>query len=402
MKDTRIEDKAYLAIEAIREAELKAPKTMVFGSHKLQELGELALPYARREKAFVVMGARSAQKTGLGDRLRSILTRYAIEMTPCAGVIREPTVQMIDDAAELARDIQPKIVIGAGGGSVIDCAKAVAALAVNKGSVEDYLEGVGHGYQLETQPLPMVAIPTTAGTGAEMTKNAVVCSLEKGYKKSMRDEWMIPDIALMDPELSLHIPSHITAAGGMDAITQLIESCITNKKQPAVTDLCHEGLRNAQLALSVAYEDPGNLMARERLALVSMISGVCLANSGLAMAHGVAAALGALQDVPHGLACGILLPHTLKYNRDACRDELACALAAFQNQIEPTDSTIDDGIAAIESLGRWLQIPPDLKYLGLSDDEVHKLAKESMGSSMSGNPVEMTPDMIYDFLKPLT
>jgi alcohol dehydrogenase class IV len=151
----------------------------------------------------------------------------------------------------------------------------------------------------------------------------------------------------------------------------------------------------------VAYEDPDNLMARERLAFVSMLSGVCLANSGLAMAHGIAAALGALFDVPHGLACGILLPHTLEYNRKACEQELRDALAAFMNQTTPNDQTIDDGMAAIRSLGRWLQIPENLKYLRLSDDDIRKVAEASMGSSMSGNPIEMTPALVEEFLKKL-
>jgi alcohol dehydrogenase class IV len=401
MKETRIEDKAYNAIEMIREADLLAPGTIVFGSHKLHELGELVCPVARRRKALVITGKQSARKSGLQDRIEGLLNRYAVEMLVYQGSGREPTVDMVDEATVLARRNEPAMVIGAGGGSAIDCAKAVAALASNDGSVEDYLEGVGRGFKVENDPLPMIAIPTTAGTGAEMTKNAVICSLEKGYKKSMRDERMIPHTALIDPELALHIPPHITAAGGMDAITQLIESCITAKRTDATTDLALVGLRNAQLALSVAYEDPDNLLARERLGLVSMLSGVCLANSGLAMAHGIAAALGALQDVPHGLACGILLPHTLHYNRDACTDVLAEALAAFLNQVEPHENTIDDGIAAIESLNRWLQIPPDLKYLRLSDADIEALAEGSMGSSMSGNPIEMEPSEVKAFLNTL-
>jgi alcohol dehydrogenase class IV len=402
MKDTRIEDKAYQAIEDIRAAELMAPDIMVFGSHKLRELGELAMPYARRGKAMVVMGAYSAVKNGLHARIQTLLNRYAIEMIPYTGIGREPTVEMVNEAAALARRESPRIIIGVGGGSVIDCAKAVAALAVNPGSVEDYLEGVGKGLKLERHPLPMIAIPTTAGTGAEVTKNAVITNLEKGYKKSMRDDRMIPTVALLDPELALHIPPHITAQGGMDTLTQLIEPCLSSKRTPETTRLALDGLNNVQLALSVAYEDPDNLLARERLALVSMISGVCLANSGLAMAHGIAAALGALFDVPHGLACGILLPHTLRYNLPACETELRNAMAAFLNQIEPRQNTIEDGLFAIESLGRWLQIPPDLKYLCLSDDDVKRLAEESTGNSMSGNPIPMDPEKTLEFLKKLT
>ncbi|MFH0879974.1 MAG: iron-containing alcohol dehydrogenase [Lentisphaerota bacterium] len=185
----------------------------------------------------------------------------------------------------------------------------------------------------------------------------------------------------------------------MDALTQLIEPCISTKRRTATTELALDGLRNVQLGLSVAYEDPDNLSARERMAYVSMTSGICLANSGLAMAHGIAAALGALHGVPHGLACGILLPHTLRFNRRACEAELKAALAAFLNQSEPDDHTIDEGIGAVESLGHWLQIPPDLKYLRLSTSELEKLAHQAMGSSMSSNPIPMTPERTRDFLK---
>ncbi len=401
MKNSHIEDKAYEAIEYIRAQGLLAPTTIVFGSHKLRELGELALPHAHRGKALVIFGANSARKSGLTDRVDALLSRYTIKMVPWFGVVREPTVRIVDEAAALARREKVDLIIGIGGGSVIDCAKAVAALAVNEGSAADYLEGIGRGLKITNQPLPMFAIPTTAATGAEMTKNAVICVPEKGYKKSMRDPKLVPTVALVDPELCLNLPAHVTANGGMDALTHLLESCITTRRRPEVTELAHRALRNVQLGLSVAFEDPGNILARERTALVSMLGGVCLANSGLAMAHGIAAALGALHDVPHGLACGILLPHTLRYNASACSDELAGALAAFLNQVEPRDNSISDGIEAVDNLRRWLQIPPDLKYLRLSADDIRTIAEHSMGSSMSGNPIPMDVPRTIEFLETL-
>ncbi|HDL77253.1 MAG TPA: iron-containing alcohol dehydrogenase, partial [Lentisphaerae bacterium] len=258
------------------------------------------------------------------------------------------------------------------------------------------------GLALQEPPLPHIAIPTTAGTGSEMTKNAVICSPERGFKKSMRFDQMIPTAAVVDPELTLSVPPHVTAFGGMDALTQLIESCITRKRRPEVTELALDALRNVQLGLSVAYEDPSNLMARERMSYVSSMSGICLANAGLAMAHGIAAALGALYNVPHGLACAVLLPHSLRFNVEACRPELAAALAAFMNLSHPDDSSIDEGLTGIESLCRWLQIPPDLKFLNLKEEDLRRLARASLGSSMSANPVPMTEERIYEFLKGLT
>ncbi|MFH0953459.1 MAG: iron-containing alcohol dehydrogenase [Verrucomicrobiota bacterium] len=389
-------------LQKIRTGKLKAPQTIVFGKGKLDELGQLVFPLAKGGKALLLTGARSARQSGLFDQLQALLQGYTAGVIPAPAVNREPTVAMVDAAAALARDQKPKIIISVGGGSVMDCGKAVAALATNEGSVEEYLEGVGTRTQLAAPPLPHIVIPTVPGTGAEMTRNAVITSPEKHYKRSMRFDSMIPTIALLDPLLTVGVPPHITAAGGMDTITQLIEPCITAKRRPETTQLALEGLRLAAHAVSASYEDPNNLSAREEMLLVSMLSGVCLANSGLAMAHGIAAALGALYDVPHGLACGILLPHTLRYNRDACADELAQALAAFLNEGKSSPSSIGDGLAALEGLNRWLHIPPDLRYLNLREKDLVLLAEASGGTSMAGNPIPMTPDKTLEFLRKIT
>jgi alcohol dehydrogenase class IV len=394
-----VKNKAEVLIELMRKHGLKAPKRIVFGAGALERLGDLAYEITRGGKAVVIMGNRSARESGLADRIQTLLGRHAIQVRQHFNISREPTVRMVDEAAAFVRVQNPKVVIGVGGGSVIDCAKAAAALAANEGTVTEYLEGIGSGRTLVHDPLPVIAVPTASGAGAEMTKNAVITIPELGLKRSMRDERMIPTAALIDSELSLSVPPHITAAGGLDALSQLIEPCISVKRQEVTTELAHEGLRNVQIGLSVAYEDPGNSAARERMALVSMLGGVCLANAGLALAHGIAAGLGALHNVPHGLACGILLPHTLRYNRAACEKELGAALAAFLTLPEPNSRTIDDGIEAITRLGRWLQIPPDLKYLGLSDTDLRRVAELSMGSSMAGNPIPMTQESVFEFLR---
>ena len=397
----RIETKAKEQIDFIRQSGLKAPLDIIFGMRTLEQLGERALPYAAKGNAFVIMGTRSAKNSGLADRVHTLLNRYTIKMIAYTNVVREPTVRMVDDAVAAARVAKPNIVISLGGGSVIDCGKAVAALLPNEGSVEEYLEGSDNVRRLANPPLPHIAVPTNFGTGSEMTKNAVIALPEKGVKRSMRDDHMFPTVALIDSELSLSVPPYITASCGMDALAQLIEPCISVKRQPAVTQLAHEGLRNVQLGLSVAYEDPNNSLARERLALVSMLGGVCLANAGLAMAHGIAAALGAMHDLPHGLACGILLSHSLRYNQAACEPELKGALAAFLNEMEPTTRTLEDGISAIESLARWLQIPQNLKFLGVTEKDLDTLAEHSLGSSLAGNPTPMTRESVKAFLQTL-
>lgn len=391
--------KAQELTETIHRIHLKAPQTIVFGRGKLSELDKLVMPPAWGQNAILVTGKQSAAASGSLGKIQVLLNRYGVQLVPFPDVSREPTVTMVDAGAKLARDVKPKLVVSVGGGSVIDCAKAIAALAVNEGSVEDYLEGVGRGLPVANTPLPHIAIPTVSGTGAEMTKNAVIVSLEKGYKKSMRADGMIPTIALIDPLLTVTVPQPITAAGGMDAITQLFEPCITLKRRPETTMLALEGLRIARMALMACYEEGGNVLAREQMALVSMLGGVCLANSGLGMAHGIAAGLGALFGVPHGLACGILLPHVLQYNRTACPNEWSQALTAFLNQARASVNAIDEGIAVLHELNGHLGIPQDLKYLQLKEDDLPRLAKASMGSSMSGNPMPMTEESVLAFLK---
>ena len=283
----------------------------------------------------------------------------------------------------------------------MDCGKALAALTVNEGSVEDYLEGIGAGRKISAAPLPHIAIPTVAGTGAEMTRNAVIASPEKQFKRSLRTEAILPSVALLDSLLTVSCPPEITAASGMDTLTQLFESCISLKHRPQTSQLANEGLRLVRAALPVCVDAPGNEASRDRMMLASMLSGVCLANSGLGMAHGIAAALGALFNVPHGLACGILLPHVLRYNHGECAKELSYAMAAFMNLDNPTPQVVEDGLAALENLGAQIGVPPNLKAMNLTEDDVNLIAEKSMGTSMAGNPVPMTPEHVRNFLQPL-
>jgi alcohol dehydrogenase class IV len=393
--------KAREMIEAIHRYGLKAPRTIIFGKNRLNELGDLAFPLAAGKKALLLLGGASARHYGLDQRIVGLLARHGMASEVLDGIHGEPTVARVDELAAQARGLQPGLIVSAGGGSVMDSGKAVAALAVNDGSVEEYLEGEGGGRTMTAPPLPHVAIPTVAGTGAEMTRNAVVGSPGNKCKRSMRADSMIPSIALIDSMLTLSVPHDVTASGGMDALTQLIESCISNRRRPETTALAQEGLHLAREAVSVSVEAPGNEAARDKMALVSMLGGVCLTNAGLAMAHGIAAALGALYGVPHGLACGILLPYALRYNAPACSAELAHALSAFLNQGGMAPKIVETGITAIEELADAIGIPPNLKEMGLKEEDVQQLARHSMGASMSGNPIPMNPEQVVEFLRPL-
>ena len=396
------QDKAHAAIQEICRAALAAPKHIFFGSHLLEKkLPELLRPL-RGGRALLVTGRRSVRSSGLMDSLENIFRQSRIQMIPFSGIYREPTTELIDEAVAFAREQHPELVVAAGGGSVMDSAKAIAALLANEGCVSDYLEGSPSVRRLEHPPLPLYAVPTTAGTGAEMTRNAVICVPEQQTKRSMRDTRMIPLAALIDPALTRSVPPATTAAGGLDAITQLIEVCISNKRTMETTALALQALPKTAPALMQAFENGSNRPAREQLSYASFVSGVCLANSGLAMAHGIAAGLGALLDMPHGLACGILLPHTLEFNQEACPKELMAAMTALLDRKTPDRDTIHQGIALLHQMNRQLGIPPSLKHLYLKDEDVHRLAHASLGSSMSGNPVEMNEETIRDFLRKIT
>jgi alcohol dehydrogenase class IV len=388
-------------VAAIRKSGLRAPERIIFGSGEFSGLGEAAQALAPQGPALVITGRRSARQSGLADRVAGMLEQSGTGASFFAGVDGEPTVEMVDSAGEQARRTSPALIVGLGGGSVLDCAKAVAAMATNGGSVRDYLEGVGTGREIENSPLPLLAIPTVAGTGAEMTRNSVIGVPDQGVKRSLRHDQILPATSLIDPELTLNVPFSVTAAGSLDTLTQLLESCITIKRRPETTYLAHQGLLLVRRPL-LGCREGLDLRAREALSLASTLSGTCLANAGLALVHGIASGIGEYKKIPHGLVCGILLPHALQFNRPACRKELGAALACFLGEAEQDgDSIIDRGIAEIKRLNRLLEIPADLKHLGIRPEEVEIIARQSMGSSMSGNPIPMTPESVAAFLRPL-
>jgi alcohol dehydrogenase class IV len=381
-------------ISEIRAAGLKAPGKIIFGVGVSKQLEALVCELAGGKSVFIVTAPFLAAQA-------EVLLRVMPGEVFARGK-GEPTVALVDEAAAQARRLKPGLIISLGGGSVMDTGKAVAALAVNPDSVRDYLEGLGSRSTLDAAPLPHIAVPTTAGTGAEATRNAVIAAPDAGVKRSMRFDGMLPAVALLDPALTLSVPHAATAAGGLDTLTQLIEVCISAKRKPAVTALALQTLPLVRAALPACYAEPKNLKARSAMLLASFISGVSLANAGLAMAHGIAAALGALHNVPHGLACGILLPATLRYNRGACEPELAAALAAFLNEGTVAGDVIETGIAEIERLQRQIGVPGDLRHLKLDAVALQEIATGSMGSSMSGNPIPMTPEATFEFLRQLT
>lgn len=370
------------------------PRKVVFGWGRRHEVADLARAMGRR--AWIVCGSRTLVQQGVLAELQGRLESAGIRAPLLTTATREPEVADVDAAvADLhsAGLADGDFVIGMGGGAGLDLAKAVAARATNlRGeSVRDYLEGVGSGLTIDVDPLPLLAIPTTAGTGTEATKNAVISSFDPPFKKSLRSERMVPDLVLVDPELTVSCPPEVTAPSGMDAITQLIESYLSCRATPftraiALDAVCEVlGQDGGPPAIVTAVTSPGDQTARERMSFAALMSGMALANSGLGLAHGVAAALGVHCRVSHGLACAVLLPIALRANQHVCEQDLRTlgrrmSLDADEHELS---SAV---IARIESINEQVGIPVRLGALGVGEDQIPAIVASSHGNSLSGNP----------------
>jgi alcohol dehydrogenase class IV len=410
--------------------EFLAPPKIVFGWGRRSEVGALSRE-AGCKRAFIVSGSRRLMDDGVVAELSATLTHSGVKPIYLAEIRREPQVSDVDNAVAALAKHQATWgdwVVAIGGGSAIDLAKAVAAMATHcevtlatdlrkrnflrahakhppGRSVRDYLDGVGSGLEIERPPLTFVAMPTTGGTGSEATKNAVISSHDPPFKKSLRSEKMIPRVVLVDPELSVNVPPKITAQTGMDAITQLIESYISRRAQPIPRALAVQGLQLALPAIVEAVENGSSRPAREAMAHAALLSGMALANSGLGMAHGVAAALGIVCDVPHGLACAVMLPAALRANREVARAELATlgravGQPAFAGDLSRAsdEAAADAFVVRIDSLCQTIGVPRRLGEIGVRSEHIPALVAQSRGNSMSGNPRDLSDEELAKML----
>ena len=317
----------------------------------------------------------------------------------------EPTTTEVRAGAAQARAAGCDCVVALGGGSAIDAAKAIAALATNDGDLLDYLEVIGRGQPLRQAPLAFVAIPTTAGTGAEVTRNAVLASPEHRVKASLRSPLMLPRVAIVDPELTLHLPPALTASTGMDALTQVLEPYLCNRANPLVDALCVAGIRRAARSLRRAFTHGDDLAARTDMAFASLCGGLALANAGLGAAHGFAAPIGGMFPAPHGAVCAALLPHVLTANLRALTEraphsEILPRFTEIARLLthDPA-ATAPDGIAWLHALCRDLQIPP-LRVHGLTDADIPAIVEKSaQASSMKANPISLTLAELAEILR---
>ncbi len=323
-------------------------------------------------------------------------------------VAAEPTVELARAGVAAAREHGADVVAAVGGGSVIDLAKAVAMLLGNGGDPLDYLEVIGSGRKITQPAVPCVAVPTTAGTGAEVTANAVLASPAHGLKASLRSPLMIPRVALVDPELTVSCPPRVTAASGLDALTQCLEPFVSVRANPLTDGLAREGLRRAAAGLRAAYADGRDLEARADMAMCSLLGGIALANAKLGAVHGLAGVIGGTTDVPHGVACAALLAPVIEANVRALRsgqpggpalDRYAEAARLLTGR---PAASIDDGLTWIRETVSLLDVP-GLAAFGIGPQHAGDVAaKAARSSSMQGNPVTLTPgDLRAIFLQAL-
>ncbi|HMJ60674.1 MAG TPA: iron-containing alcohol dehydrogenase [Bryobacteraceae bacterium] len=354
---------------------------IVFGPGTIQSLASLAEPLGAR--ALVVTGANSS-------RAASALAGFEASYFSLTG---EPTLAMVREGVKAARGCQ--FVIGFGGGSAMDAAKAIAALAPNSGEPLDYLEVIGQGRPLEHAPLPFLMVPTTAGTGAEVTRNAVLGSPEHRVKASLRSPLLVAKVALIDPDLTLDAPAAITASTGLDTLTQLIEPFVSCRANALTDVFCLEGLRLAADTLPKVFRNGRDRDARTAMAFASLLSGLSLSNAGLGIVHGFAGPLGGLLKAPHGALCAAVLPHGMAANIRALRERAPnhdaldkyrriAQLLTGDSQAEP-----EDAVRYVSNLCQSLGIS-SLRVYGLEPSGISDLvAKVAGASSTKANPIQL-------------
>ena len=320
-------------------------------------------------------------------------------------VEEEPTIGVLENGLSQAREDKIDFVIGCGGGSAVDTAKAIAALIHQSGPALDYLEVIGKGNPLNRRPIPMLAVPTTAGTGAEVTCNSVLKSEEHRVKVSLRNPMMFPLLAVVDPEMTLSLPASTTATTGMDALTQLIEAYTSSRSNPMTESICREGIIRSAQSLRTAYHQVDNLDARIDLSLASLFSGLALANAGLGAVHGIAAPIGGMCPAPHGAVCAKLLPYVIETNIASllANTPSSPVLAKYDRVGQWFTGSKSAGsaelIQELKDLGRDLNIPPLSKF-GLGRDQITNLVSRSLkASSMKTNPVSLTESELRDIIE---
>lgn len=369
---------------------------ILFGCGQMSQLAKNTLPFGNQ--VLVVLGKNPSRHDSVLQSLRQ--SGLTVGTFSIAG---EPTIDDIIQGTDLAKKSATQIVIGLGGGSVIDAGKAISAMSRQPEDLWHYIEIVGKGHPLTATSLPYIAIPTTAGTGAEVTRNAVLSSPEHGVKASLRHASMLPRLAIIDPELTLHCPPDITAASGMDAFVQCLEAYVSCRANPLTDALCLSGIEHSVRSLEKVVFDGSDLKARTDIAYAAMLSGMALANAGLGAVHGFAAPIGGAFHAPHGAICAALIAPVWAANLEAIRKRgNSDAMNRFKTVAklitgDPSASAMA-GVNCLTELTRKLSIPP-LPHWGLQEchwDDI--VSKAATSSSMKGNPVPLDKTTLRNIL----
>ena len=377
--------------------EFAAPTRIIFGEERVNDVPKLAAGMGSR--ALVVQGA-----SGRGEPLAARFRELGVA-TSTFRVGSEPTVSLVEQGTALAKAERCDVVVALGGGSVIDAGKAIAALITNDSPVRDYLEVIGKAQPLLNRPAPFIAIPTTAGPGAEVTRNAVLLAEQERVKVSLRSASMLPAIAVIDPELTYSLPPDVTTSTGLDALTQCIEPFVSPNANPLSDAVAREGIRRATGALRRACVDGSDKDARRDMAIASLCGGLALANAKLGAVHGFASPLGGMFPVPHGVACARLLAPVAAANVRALRARAAQSVALDRYDevarmvTGHRDARAEDGVEWLQALVESLGVPK-LGAFGLAGEPVSTIvAAARVASSMQGNPIVLTDDELVETLR---
>lgn len=363
---------------------LECPRQIFFGMGSREKLIEILKLYGKN--VFVITGSTWFADSGWKNKIKALLKNFHVEFFSCPK--GEPTIESINTIMDALRLFSPDVIVGIGGGTVLDSAKAVSGLLSAEDPLEDYLEGIGKGLQLKKSGIPWIALPTTSGTGAEVTKNAVIRSVQHKVKKSLRSPYLLADVVIVDPEFTIDLPLFLSGISGMDAFVQLLESYVSKKAKPVPGALAGQALPVMLHALKKIPMDPFNADARTQAAYGSLVSGLALANSGLGAVHGFASAFGGLYDIPHGLICALFLGPVLKVNAPVIRNDIK---KAFRDLIDPAnEDPVTWIINEINDVLKLYDITPHLKNYNIDPAMIETLAHNAAGSSMSGNPKELT------------
>jgi alcohol dehydrogenase class IV len=366
-----------------------APPEILFGPDESRKTLDVARRFGSR--VFLVTGGRSFEALPVAKLLFDL---------PRWSVSGEPDVAMVDDGVRRCREVGADVVVAVGGGSAIDTAKAVAGMASNEGSVRDYLEQVGDR-KLAKPPLPFIAVPTTAGSGSEATKNAVIRVPDLKVKRSLRHDLLIPRVAIVDPELSAAAPRHVAASAGLDAFTHLLEGYVSSGAHAMTDALALPGIKMAARGLRTLAESKPTVASQESMALASLWGGIVLANAGLGAVHGLVAPLGGRCAIPHGIGCACLLVETVKANLAALRARApqSPALERYQKIARRlsfgTPEELVEGLARL----RTLLGVGTLAAHGVTADDIGPIVKAARGGSMKYNPIELRDEELEGIVR---